>query len=384
MRFRLPFLPALLLVALVTGGADGCSSDPNVEGAKLNYRSGEYDEALRNLDTALESNPDNVEALALKAEILREKMDKAPVAERGMMIPDLQEAVERAFTLAPEDPDVMAARTNAWAAMMNNGNTTLRNESTPASDAIPFFEGAVSIYPDSTGGHFGLGLAHLLNSDAAQAAEALQTAVQQQPDYTNASIYLARAYLSLDRGSDALDVLSAARENIAADDPDGDRLNQEYLNALAASGQTDRAINEFETEIGNYPDDAMIRYNYGTLLLGVDRFMDAAEQFQAAVDLDPENADAHYNLGVANLREAGRVETAAGELDLSQQEEYDALIAQRDEHIEAALEALVVARDLTTEANRPTVCNSLMTIYNSLGRADEAEEAAECAGVSMN
>ena len=60
------------------------------------------------------------------------------------------------------------------------------------------------------------------------------------------------------------------------------------------------------------------------------------------------------------------------------------MIADRDEQIEMSLEALVTARDLADDTARPTVCRSLLTIYNSLGRADEAAAAAECAGESMN
>ena len=384
MRFRLSFLPALLLVALLVGGADGCSSDPNVEGAKLNYRSGEYDDALSNLDAALESNPDNVEALALKAEVLREKMDKMPPAERSMLVRDLQETVERATTLAPDDPAVMAARSNAWISLVNTGNQSLQNNATPASEAVPFFQGAVAISPDSTGSQFGLGLAYLLDQNAAEAAEPLARAIELEPDYTNASIYLARAYLSMDRGSDAVDVLQAAIDNAAADDPDVDRLNQEYLNALATSGQTERALGVYEAEVANDGSDPVVRYNYGTLLLGMERYEEAIEQFEEAVRLNGESADAHYNLGVANFRQAGLIETQANDLDLNQQEEFDALIAQRDELIEAALESLVTAREMTAEDDRTSICSTLMTIYNSLGRADDAEEAAECAGVTMN
>ena len=384
MRSRLTLLPALLAFAVLLGGADGCSSDPNVESAKLALRQENYEEAREQLGRALETNPENVEALALLPEVIRTQMDAAAVVDRSEFVPAYREAIANALRVAPEDPDVMNAKRNAWASFMNNGNQTLTSEATPASDAIPFFEGAIEVGADSASSHFSLGLAQLLSENNEAAASSFETTLELDPSYTNASIYLARAYLMMDRGAEALDVLSAARENIEEGDEDADRLEQEYLNALASSGQTERAISEFEEQVENFPDDPLIRYNYGTLLLNVDRFSDAIEQFEAATELDAENADAYYNLGVANLREAGRVETEAGELTLDQQDEYDALIAQRDEYLDSAIASLEMARDLTDDANRPAVCNSLLQIYNARGMADEAEAAAECAGVSMD
>ncbi|OZC03257.1 tetratricopeptide repeat protein [Rubricoccus marinus] len=381
MRFRLPLLPALLALALVVGGADGCSSDPNVEGAKLKIRTEDFDGALANLNTALEEDPDNVEALRLKSQVLTLQMEKAPVAERAAFIPELQATITRAARLAPEDADVAAMRGFAWAQMLNTGNQSLQNERTPAAESIPFFEGAIAVNPDSVGGHFGLGLAQLLSSNSAAAATAFENTLEMDPGYTNASIYLSKAYLQMDRGADAVTVLEKARTMVA--DEDRDRLQQEYLNTLASSGQSDRAIAEFETQVDNFPNDPLIRYNYGTLLLGVDRFADAIEQFEAASMMEDDNADAFYNLGVARLREAGRIETEAGALDLSEQDTYDSMIAQRDELIEGSLSALTTARDLADGATRPTVCRTLVTIYNSLGRADDATSAQACADGGM-
>lgn len=369
---------------MLLGGADGCSSDPNVESAKLALRQENYTEAIDQLNRALETNPENVEALTLKIRVLGTQMSEAATLRKGPIVADLREATETALRVAPADEEVIQMGDYAWAVLMQGGNENLQTEASPAADAIPFFEGAIAIHADSSGSHFSLGLAQLLSDAPSEAASAFETAIELEPSYTNASIYLARAYLSTDRGSEALDVLSAARENIGDMDPDRDRLEQEYLNALASSGQTDRAITEFEQQIENFPDDPLIRYNYGTLLLGVERFTDAVEQFEIATDLNPENADGFYNLGVAHLREAGRIETEAGELTLDQQEEYDALIGQRDERLDMAIDALETARDLASDTTRPAVCSSLLQIYNSLGRADEAEDAAECAGVSMD
>ena len=70
---RFPLLLALLFGGFLLIAADGCSSDPNVEGAKLDLKNKDYDRAMENIGKALESNPENAEALELKGQILQEQ-----------------------------------------------------------------------------------------------------------------------------------------------------------------------------------------------------------------------------------------------------------------------------------------------------------------------
>ena len=83
-------------------GADGCSSDPNVEGAKLDLRNKDYDRAIRNLDTALETNPDNAEALELKGRVLMEKaFEVTDPSEHMSLVRDMISAYNRAAVVDP-------------------------------------------------------------------------------------------------------------------------------------------------------------------------------------------------------------------------------------------------------------------------------------------
>ena len=66
----------LIAIVLFVGGmltmGAGCSSDPNVEGAKLDLRNKDYDRAIVNLDKAIETNPGNHEAYFLKGQVYQE------------------------------------------------------------------------------------------------------------------------------------------------------------------------------------------------------------------------------------------------------------------------------------------------------------------------
>ncbi|HYE57203.1 MAG TPA: hypothetical protein VD948_01810, partial [Rhodothermales bacterium] len=65
---RLLSVFALVFAGLALTGA-GCSSDPNVEGAKLNFRNRDFPAAMNNLESALAKNPNNAEALDLRAQV---------------------------------------------------------------------------------------------------------------------------------------------------------------------------------------------------------------------------------------------------------------------------------------------------------------------------
>ncbi|MEM1117090.1 MAG: tetratricopeptide repeat protein [Bacteroidota bacterium] len=379
MRSRFLTLSVALVVALLAGGADGCSSDPNVEGAKLDLRNGDFDAAISNLDEALQTNPDNVEALTLRAEVRRQQADRAPLNQKaeilGLMVTD----VNRASTLAPDDADVAAAQINAWALAVNAGNDALRNPNADVNDAVALFQTAVDVQPDSMQGSFGLGLSYLRGGDASAAVAPLARAVELAPDDATSAVYYSRSLLLSDQGAEAVSVLEAAADRF----PDDTDIQTSLLNAYAVSGQTDRAIERYEQAIVSLPQDETVRYNYGALLLEAGRYDEAIEQLTIATELAPDNSDAFYNLGASYQNKAASLNDEANAM-----EDADAanqMIAERDENLEAALPFLQQARTLSAGTDDEAgVCNALFRVYTQLGRVDDAEGVAECAGMAMN
>ncbi|MEO0559516.1 MAG: tetratricopeptide repeat protein [Bacteroidota bacterium] len=381
---RFSFLTLFAFVAIVLGGADGCSSDPQVEGAKLYINNKEYDNALDNLDEALATNPDNVEALVLKAEVLRLMGGETPTAEverRASLFADMTATVDRAVQLAPDDQSVIDAKVNAWAYAINEGNKTLRSDADP-SDAAAYFRGAITLQPDSMQGPFGLGLAELRGANFEAAIEPLARAVELAPEDANTHEYLARAYLATDRATEAVEVLEAARDRF----PDNDDLRTTLLNAYANAGMVDRAIAEYESEIasGRVSGEAegLIRYNYGSLLLSADRIDEAIEQLGMAVDLNPDNPDAQYNMGAALQNKASALAREANETE--DNAAANALIEERNGLLERALPYLQASRDLADAADQQNACTALFQVYTQLNRVDDANAVAECAGMSTN
>ena len=379
MRSRFLTLSIALVVAVLAGGADGCSSDPNVEGAKLDLNNGDFDSAVENLDEALQTNPDNVDALVLRAEVRRRQADAASGAEKAEYLNMMVDDVNRAETLAPDDPDVQAAKVNAWALAVNAGNASLRDPESDVNDAVALFQTAADVQPDSMQGPFGLGLAYLRAGDAAAAVAPLRQSSELSPDDALSAVYYSRALLLSDQGAEAVNVLEAASERF----PDDADIQTSLLNAYAVSGQTDRAIERYEQAVVDLPSDPVVRYNFGALLLEAGRYDEAIEQLTEAVRLAPDNSDAFYNLGASYQNKAASLNDQAN--DTEDADAANTLIAERDENLEASLPNLQRARELSAGTDDEAgVCNALFRVYTQLGRVDAAEEVSECAGIAMD
>ena len=411
-------LAALVFSAALLGGADGCSSDPNIEGAKLYIRSEDYTSALANLETALAENPDNAEALALKGRVLQlQAKDIADPMERHPMVEQMMAALNRADALAPDDDDVAFTRLSAWAEEMTSGGRLLQNsggDEENLAKAIQAFENATYIQPDSSSGHYNLGLAHLVDGNADDAIAPFETAIATGGGDANAYLYCGRALLAT--GSNASRALEMLEEGSGLY-PDDEPLRAELLNAYAATGQTDRALAAYEDAIARDPENPVLRYNYGSTLLKAERFDDAIIQLERAIAIEPDNANTQYNMGAAYQNKATAVNAQLIETD--DDAEARRLRTERDGLLEQALPYLSDARQLTertlsctpdsryhydasTQRCRDTetgefvpntscpcsevgdICHALFQVYAQLGRTTEAEEAGECAGLDLN
>ncbi|WP_412063458.1 tetratricopeptide repeat protein [Rubrivirga sp. IMCC45206] len=377
MPSRFLTLALTLVVALLVGGADGCSSDPNVEGAKLDLRNGDYEQALQNLDTALETNPDNTEALLLRVEVLRQQYENTPgtqpkAAFLAANYDAMVESLMRAERLAPDDPAVDQAKLALWALAVNAGNDVIRNPDADVADAINYFEQSTTLMPDSTQGYLGLGLAYLREGESTQALAPFQRGTEINDADPVLAYYYGRTLVLADRATDAVAYLEDAQTRFPADED----IQTMLLNAYTLSGQNDRAIERYEDAIQRQPDNPAFRYNYGALLLQSERYDDAIVQLQRATELDPTNSDAFYNLGAAYQNLAAALNERANATE--DVDEANDLIDQRNVNLETSLGPLMQAKTLSTGTADEA------GVYTQLGRVDDAEGVAECAGISMD
>ncbi len=383
MRRTAPHLLALVAAVLVLAGADGCSSDPNVEGARLYVNQQNYTAALERLDAALATNPDNADALALKAEVLRMQAEGTrDAAARRPMVEQMVATLERAESVEPGNAEVAQTRLVAWAHEMNTGGTTLRaagQDAAQLATAVSAFENAVLLQPDSAGGHYNLGLALLVSGNSEAAVAPLQRVVDMGASDADAYVYLSRALLANQRGAEAVTLLERAQTTY----PDDAAIRAELLNAYAATNQPDRALGAYEGAVAATPDDPLIRYNYGSMLLQAGRLDEAVTQLRRAVELDAANANAQYNLGAAYQNQAAAFNERINAADGAEQQR---LQGERNALLQQSLAPFVEARRLTAAegASVTEVCDALFRVYTALERLDEAREAGACAGQDMN
>ncbi|MGB3541392.1 tetratricopeptide repeat protein [Rubrivirga sp.] len=384
MRSRLLTVSLSLVVALLVGGADGCSSDPNVEGAKLDLNNRDYDRALENLDTALETDPQNVEALLLRVEVLRQQYENTPGAQPKQAFldanfADMVATVGRAEAAAPEDPDVDNAALSVWALAVNAGNDIVRTPDADALAAVPYFEQSTVLMPDSTQGYLGLGLAYLRAGDASLAVAPLERGIAVNDNDPLLAYYYGRSLVLAERSSEAVTFLEGAQAQFPGDED----IQTMLLNAYTQSGRTEDAVERYAEAAERDPSNPTIAYNYGALLLQVERYDEAIGQLTRATELAPDNSDAFYNLGAAFQNRAASFNEEANETEDT--DAANALIGQRDENLEASLPPLMQARTLAAGTESEAgVCDALFRVYTQLGRVDDAEGVSECAGFSMD
>lgn len=388
---RFPLVLGLLSAAFLVAGADGCSSDPNVTGARLEMRNGDYDRVLELTEAALAENPANAEAHFLRGEAYRMKAEAMgdDAAGRTALIADMTDAYQAAQTNGYDAAEVTNRLQVAWGFEMNRGASAFRRaaeDPTAYDDAVLSFGNATTLQPDSSAGYLNQGLALLAagGERSAEAAEPLQMAIDKGANSAEAYIYLGRIYLSSGQANDALEVLEEGQAMF----PDNEELQTEILNAYGRTGNVEEALERYADAVVRKPDDAVLRYNYGSFLLQAGRYDEASEQLMQATEMDSQNANAYYNLGAAYQNKAASFNERISELEDgdASQAEIDAVVAERAALLEQALPSLERARELTEAGgdDASDICQALFQVYATLGQSDEASEAAECAGIDLN
>lgn len=394
---RIPII-ALLTATFLLIAADGCSSDPNVEGAKLNLRNKNYDRALENLDIALDKDPNNVQALKLKGDVLSEKGFATPdVTEHTDLIMEMLSVYGRTMELDPTlSEEITLALRIAYQNEFTRGIQAFnrgRNQESEYNSSAAYFETAAEIMPDSAGAYVNLAYALMNANRSNEALVPFEMAIEKGDTELDTYRFLASLYQANDRTGDSVGLLESASE-IYPDDVD---LQTELLNAYQLAGQIDRAMSMYAAAVDRDPNNKLFRYNYGSLLVQMERYDDAIEQLLAAIDIDPEYGNAHYNLGAAYINQAVLLNEQVTALDdelranrssMSSDEiaAMDAQIVevadQRTALFGKAVEPLEKAKTLfEAEGEDATdVCMALFQSYVQTNQTDQANAVSECAG----
>lgn len=363
---RLSFVCALLIGGLLIAGANGCSGNPNVEGAKLDLRNQDYARALENVNTALENEPDNAEALELKGRILQEMATEAETTEeRSRIVSEMVETYNRAAEVDAEFAPIIEQRLRlAWVNEFQEGIEAFnRGEADDSAylEAAQHFENATVIAPDSLGGYVNRSYALINAGREQEAIEPLEVAIERGETSPETYIRVSSLYSATGQPNESIRVLQEAREANPGD-PD---VQSQLLNAYIAADRVDDAMADYASLVEAEPGNRYYRYNYGSLLLEAEQYEEAIEHLREATRIDPSYGAAHFNLGAAWVNRAVDVRERINELDdelraeranLSREEiqrreqEIEDLVAEQRNYFAEAVEPLERALDLSSGA----------------------------------
>ena len=411
MKRILPIVSWLLAV-LILAAADGCGSNPHVEGARLDLRNKDYQRAIDNINKALENEPDNSEALVLKGDILFEMLSEtSDDAERTGYVGELTGAYTQAVIL---DPENLSHVTRQRSALYDN-EIVLALEAYRDADqlgghersnrfmtAARHFRNASMIIPDSVDALVNEAHAYYNAGEAQEAADTYEAAIALGHTDRRLFVYLAKTYdlMAIELAdpktqptyySQMVRTLENAREQY----PDDEEIRMLLLNAYAMSEMTEEALPFFEEIFPLEQDNKTYLYNYGTLLLRQGDHENAIQMLLRAVTLDSSYVNALFNLGAAYVNNGVSVDRRYQEVQdsllrgggLTSQEvarledEKVTLEQSKTELFRRAITHLESARNLLENslADTSDVCGALYRAYANANQRSRAEEARVCA-----
>ena len=387
---------------MILAGADGCSSDPNVEGAKLDLRNQDYDRALRNLETALENNPQNAEAYELKGRVLKDKAFATQDQDEHIAtIGDMLEAFSKAVEYDPTYQEGVTLQLRiSFQEEFNRGLQAFnraRNDESQYGVAARYFNTATTIQPDSSGAYINEAYAYMNAGQPENAIGPFENALEKGDTEPETYRFLAQLYQTSDRADEAVALL----EEAANTHPDNVDIQTELLNAYQITGQIDKALERYGSAVERDPSNALFRYNYGSLLIQVSRYAEAIAQLNEAVSLDPTYSSAFYNIGAAHINQAVDVNSEISGMDddlranrdsmsdddvSAAEAAIDAKVDERRMHFQMAIEPLETAKSLFEENGEDVmdVCRALYQSYAQTNQTDKAQSVAACAGYEDN
>lgn len=395
---RFPILITLLFGFFVMVGADGCSSDPNVEGAKLDLRNKDYDRALENLGTALDNNPENAEAWELRGRVLSEQaFNTQDPEEHREIILEMIESFENAARFDPAlQEDVTRGLRFAYANEFQRGVQAFeraRNDDSVYPTAALYFDTAGDIQPDSAGAYVNEAYAWLNAGQPENAIEPFEQALEAGDTAPETYRFLANLYVNDERSDEAIALLEDASDMY----PEDIDIQTELLNAYQLAGETDKALERYQSAVERDPDNSLFRYNYGSLLEQTGDHEAAREQLRRAVEIDPEYANAWYNIGASLINEAVEVNEEITTLDEQLRANRDSMSEEEEDRMDTRINEMVdQRRALFGEAVQPLerakelleadgeepmeVCRALYQSYVQTNEVEKAEGIAVCAG----
>ncbi|KAA3648881.1 MAG: tetratricopeptide repeat protein [Bacteroidetes bacterium] len=194
--------------------------------------------------------------------------------------------------------------------------------------------------------------------------------VLSQVGYGGADIYMYMANTLAKKGDTLkrIEVIQAGLEKY----PDNSDLMVEELSYLLSSGQSEKAMANFDKAIAAMPNNPSLYYNRGYTYEKLGEIEKAAKDYNKAVEVDPTFFDAAYNLGAMYYNLGVESNNKASSYGLDETAKYEASLKKAKEYFALAMPALEKAHKINPD-DQSTMA-SLISIYSRVGEEGKYNE----------
>jgi tetratricopeptide (TPR) repeat protein len=173
-------------------------------------------------------------------------------------------------------------------------------------DATAIFESYTERRPGNAWGYYMLGLSAWKSGDLTKSEQAFEKALSIDPHHVKSLVNESRVFIEQKRHDDAIDRLTRA----ASIDSESAEVYRLLGRSYHAKGQTDEAVEAYQTAIELNDRDVWSMNNLGLVLLEAKRADEALPLLTKAVELRKDVPEFQNNLGMA-LEHTGRFKAAA-------------------------------------------------------------------------
>lgn len=277
----------------------------------------ELEEAQARLDKLLEQEPQNIDALLLRAQTYMSRAEGSSGSERRELLNSAVEAFEQARKIQPKNLDALKGLASAHLQQQN------------LDKIIETYREIVAVDPRDT--YSLLILANVLSKTGREqeAISYFEKVIEQRRGYINTYLLLGQLYENMHRDRDALNLYKRA----LLIDPRNKDLQQRFEGLavrLAGSRGRKAILNQYESFAKEYPYAGEVQRLYAERLLLEKDIAGAIRQFKKVLELDNENLEVLVALGQLYMEqkkfdEARDYFSRAIEVDPEKVEIYDAV-----------------------------------------------------------
>jgi tetratricopeptide (TPR) repeat protein len=228
------------------------------------------------------------------------KAAPADVAQTKPITAPVESAAPKSVDGEGFDPKTAPKITGSFA----DGEAAYRDKKYGEATAI--FASYTERRPGNAWGYYMLGLSAWKSGDLTKSEQAFEKALSIDPHHVKSLVNESRVFIDQKRNDDAIDRLTRA----SMIEPESAEVFRLLGRAYHAKGQTDEAVEAYQTAIELNDRDVWSMNNLGLVLLEAKRADEALPLLEKAVELRKDVPEFQNNLGMA-LEHTGRFKAAA-------------------------------------------------------------------------